>query len=80
MRARGDWMLAQSELQLAQGACAYVLNHIEALMKAARLQERHRDRIELLLLAADARISALGKSEWLFEAFRWRSSLRCRAR
>jgi LuxR family maltose regulon positive regulatory protein len=54
MRERGDWMLAQVELQLAQGACAYVLNQIDPLMKAARLQERHRDRIELLLLAADA--------------------------
>jgi LuxR family maltose regulon positive regulatory protein len=54
MRERGDWMLAQVELQLAQGACAYVLNQIDPLMKAARLQDRHRDRIELLLLAADA--------------------------
>jgi len=54
MRERGDWMLAQVELQLARGACAYVLNQIEPLMKAARLQDRHRDRIELLLLAADA--------------------------
>ena len=68
MRARGDWMLAQLELQLAQGACAYVLNHIEALMKAARLQERHRDRIELLLLAADAH-QRLGQERMAVRSF-----------
>ncbi len=54
LRERGDWMLARLELLLAQGACDEVLGQVEPLLKAARLQERQRDRIELLLLAADA--------------------------
>jgi LuxR family maltose regulon positive regulatory protein len=68
MRARGDWMLAQLELHLAHGACLYVLNQIEPLMKAARAQERHRDRIELLLLAADAH-QRLGQERMAIRSF-----------
>ena len=54
MRERGDWMLARLELLLAQGACDEVLSQIDPLLKAARQQERLRDRIELLLMASDA--------------------------
>jgi LuxR family transcriptional regulator, maltose regulon positive regulatory protein len=54
MRERGDWMLARLELLLAQGACDEVLTQIDPLLKVARQQERVRDRIELMLLAADA--------------------------
>lgn len=68
MRARGDWMLAQLELNLAQGACLFVLNQVEPLVKAARLQERHRDRIELLLLAADAN-HRLGQERMAIRSF-----------
>jgi LuxR family maltose regulon positive regulatory protein len=68
MRTRCDWMLAQLELHLARGACVYVLNQIEPLMKAARLQERHRDRIELLLLAADAH-QRLGQERMAIRSF-----------
>ena len=54
MQERGDWLLARLELLLVQGACDDVLAQIDALLKTARHQDRHRDRIELLLLAADA--------------------------
>jgi LuxR family maltose regulon positive regulatory protein len=54
MRERGDCMLARLELLLAQGACDEVLSQIDPLLKAARQQDRQRDRIELLLLASDA--------------------------
>lgn len=54
MRERGDWMLARLELLLAQGACDEVLARVDPLIKDARQQERIRDRIELMLLAADA--------------------------
>ena len=54
MRERGDWMLARLELELAQGSCEAVLTQVESQIKAARVQGRERDRIELLLIAADA--------------------------
>lgn len=54
MRDRGDWMLARIELDLAQGLCNLVLEQVDARLKEARLQGRDRDRIELLLIAADA--------------------------
>jgi LuxR family transcriptional regulator, maltose regulon positive regulatory protein len=54
MRERGDWLLARLELQVALGASEAVLGEMDALLKTARTQGRERDRIELLLVAADA--------------------------
>jgi LuxR family transcriptional regulator, maltose regulon positive regulatory protein len=54
MRERGDWLLARLEWQLAQGATDAVLGQMDALLKTARTQGRERDRVELLLVAADA--------------------------
>jgi LuxR family maltose regulon positive regulatory protein len=61
MRERGDWLLARLELQLAQGASEAVVSQMDALLKTARTQGRDRDRIELLLIAADAQ-HRLGQS------------------
>jgi LuxR family maltose regulon positive regulatory protein len=61
MRERGDWLLARLELQLAQGASEAVLGQMDHLLKTARTQGRERDRIELLLVAADAQ-HRLGQS------------------
>ncbi|HSV71918.1 MAG TPA: LuxR C-terminal-related transcriptional regulator [Methylibium sp.] len=54
MRERSDWLLARLEMMVAQGARDAVLDGIDALLKAARADGRDRDRIELLLVAADA--------------------------
>lgn len=54
MRERSDWLLAPLELMLAQGACAALLERIDALLKFAGRQGRERDRIELLLIGAEA--------------------------
>ncbi|MFT3792275.1 MAG: LuxR C-terminal-related transcriptional regulator [Rudaea sp.] len=54
MHERGEWLLARLELEVAHGNCQGVLDAMEAHLKAARANERHRDQIELLLIAADA--------------------------
>jgi LuxR family maltose regulon positive regulatory protein len=54
MHERGEWLLARLELEVADGACQSVLEHIESASKIARANERYRDQIELLLIAADA--------------------------
>jgi len=56
MRERGDWLLADLELQLAQGACETVIERARMLLKAARVQGRERDGIEILLISADANL------------------------
>jgi LuxR family maltose regulon positive regulatory protein len=57
MRERGDWLLARLELQLAQGEFDALIEKTDTLLKAARAQGRERDRIELLLIAAEAQLS-----------------------
>lgn len=74
MRERGDWLLARLELQIAQGACAAVLDQMDAHLKAARVQGRERDRIELLLVAADAQ-QRLGHHRLALRAFSMAISL-----
>jgi len=54
MRDIGDWLLARLEIQVAQGASAAVLRGVDVLLKTARAQGRERDRIEILLIAADS--------------------------
>ena len=54
MRDIGDWLLARLEIQVAQGASAAVLRRVDVLLKTARAQGRERDRIEILLIAADS--------------------------
>lgn len=54
MRDRSEWLLARLELLVAQGARETVLSSIDVLLKAARADGRERDRVELLLIAADA--------------------------
>lgn len=61
MRERGDWMLARIELDLAHGSYELVLNHVDTQLKEATRQGRDRDRLELLLIAADAH-QRLGKT------------------
>ncbi len=61
MRERGDWMLARIELDLAQGAYELVLSQLDVQIKKALQQGRDRDRVELLLIAADTQ-QRLGKT------------------
>lgn len=61
LRERGDWLLAPLELMLAQGACAALLERTDTLLKFAVQQGRERDRIELLLISAEA-CDRLGQS------------------
>ncbi|SCK31150.1 LuxR family transcriptional regulator, maltose regulon positive regulatory protein [Variovorax sp. HW608] len=52
MRERGDWLLARLELEAAQHCSSELALQIEASIKAARIDQRHRDAVELLLLSA----------------------------
>jgi LuxR family maltose regulon positive regulatory protein len=61
MRERGDWMLARLELELVHGSYELVLSQVDVQLKQAALQGRDRDRLELLLIAADAH-QRMGKS------------------
>lgn len=54
MHYRGDWMLMEIELLIANGACAEALDAIEKQIKAAQSAGRLRDRIELCLAGTDA--------------------------
>jgi LuxR family transcriptional regulator, maltose regulon positive regulatory protein len=52
---RGEWLLARLDLLVAQGACDAVGDAADGALKVAMAQGRERDRVELLLLAADAK-------------------------
>lgn len=54
IQPRGDWMLMELELLIANGQSAEALAAIEQRLKDADRDGRQRDRIELLLAAADA--------------------------
>jgi LuxR family maltose regulon positive regulatory protein len=51
---RGERLLARLELAVAEGTGAAVLDQLDQLLKTATAQGRERDRVELLLVAADA--------------------------
>lgn len=55
MRQRGDWLLAQVDMALACGQHEAADVLVERELQAARLQGRERDRVELLLAAAESR-------------------------
>ena len=52
---RGEWLLARLDLLVAEGACDAVGEAAEGALKLAMAQGRERDRVELLLVAADAK-------------------------
>lgn len=54
MRERGDWLLAGLELSVARRSCQSAVERADELLKQARHQGRERDRIEILLVTADA--------------------------
>lgn len=54
MQMRGDWMLMDVELLIANGSAQEALNAIEKLIKTAQHDGRQRDRIELCLAGVDA--------------------------